>query len=192
MNEERKIAVIDLETTGLNGWNSEVVEVAMVIVQGGVIQDGFHSLVWPGESYFANGRAREALELQGRTVDHFKGAPTTIEVSRALFAKIAGVSRATAFNVQFEKKFLTKRWWLGKEKLSWPFCIMEKASKIMGKAGSRYCPWNDHHESYKWPKLHQAAEFFKVPWKQGELHGALHDAQVAAYIMLEMRKRGDM
>ena len=186
------IAVIDLETTGFDSEYHEVVEVGLVIIRRGNITERFSSLVWPGESYFKDNRALPALTKQGRTVDSFRGASRTMAVSRRLKVLLGGCGGITSFNIAFERGFLEKGRWLGANHFEWPFCIMEVATEIMGKAGSEHCPWNRRHQSYEWSKLSQAAEFFKVPYRVGGLHGAAADADLAARIYLKMKKRGDL
>lgn len=185
------IAVIDLETTGFNPKYHEVVEVGLVIIRREKITERFSSLVWPGEDYFAFNRALPALTKQGRTVDSFRGAPRTMAVSRKLKVLLDGCD-ITSFNVAFERGFLDKGRWLGHNTYRWPFCLMEVATKIMGEAGSPFCPWDEYHHSYKWPKLSQAAEFFKVPYRVRDLHGAAADVDLAARIYFAMRQRGDL
>ena len=185
------IVVLDTETTGLKPAYEEIVEIGAVRIRENEIVGSFQSLVWPGEGFFLGGRAETALNIQGRTVDDLRGAPTTDEVTVMFREFLGGGGDLTAFNVGFDRSFLHKTIWLRNRDFSWPFCVMLKASWIMGEADSPYCPWNNFFGDYKWPKLWQAAEFFGVDFKEKDLHGALVDAKITASILLKMIGQGE-
>lgn len=176
--------MIDIETTGLNPQWAEIVEVGAVIIWNNKIISRLQILIWPGEEAFALPGVKDALIIQGKSIDDFRDGESPHLAAELLNYFIT--DNLTAYNVDFETKFLSKAEWLGAK--HWPFCIMKKASEIMGKAGSLYCPWNDYHQNYKWPKLTEAADFFKVDHKNG--HSALADAETAANILLRMIKMG--
>lgn len=186
--------VIDIETTGLDAFEDEILEIGIVRIDTGRnICGKFSSLVWPGEAVFGRPETKRALALQKREVSDFIHAPSPVEVATAALAFIGDWkdTQITSFNVQFERGFLRRKPWerIGKG-YPWPLCIMDQCSEIMGRAGSPCCPWNEFRKSYKWPRLIEAAQFFGVRYDPQNGHSALHDAEVAAKIYLNTRLYG--
>ena len=184
--------MIDIETTGLNPQWAEIVEIGAVRIKNNKIIARFQALIWPGEEAFTLSGVKDALRIQGRDIDDYREGMIPYDAGRILNEFIDDNEPATAFNVEFERKFLCpernqNNLWV----TNWPFCIMKKASEIMGEAGSHYCPWNDYHQNYKWPKLLEAADFFNVEYGLPDFyHSALHDAEIAANILLGMIEMG--
>ena len=179
-----KQVIIDIETTGLNTVYGQIVEIAAVRVSCKGIVARFQTLIWPGEDAFSLPGVEEALRIQGKTMDEFE-AGEPLETAILKLQAFVGRDRLIAFNSEFEREFL-KEWFPGV--IHWRDCVMLKASNIMGEAGSGYCPWNDYHGNYKWPKLREAAEYFGVLYNLENGHSALHDAEVAALIWIEMKR----
>ena len=182
------MCVIDIETTGLDIFEDEVLEIGIVrIDRGRNICGRFSSLVWPGEAVFSRPETAKALAIQKRQVRDFICAPTSRGVANAALAFIGDWknTQIASFNVSFERGFLRRKAWerIGKG-YPWPVCIMEQCSNIMGRAGSSYCPWSNFRRAYKWPRLTEAAQYFGVPYDDKSGHTALHDAEVAARIYL--------
>ena len=174
------ITVIDIETTGLNPSYAKVVEIGAVkIGSANSIVSRFQTLVWPGEEAFKLPGVDDALRIQGRKMEDFMGGLSTQRAAIVL-AQFVGHDRVLSYNSEFDRKFL----WFSRPD-DWAECIMINSSNIMGEAGSPYCPWNDYHGNYKWPKLREAAKFFNVPCSMKSSHSALYDAEVAAHIFLK-------
>ena len=183
------LCVIDIETTGLDIFEDEVLEIGIVrIDRGRNICGRFSSLVWPGEAVFSHPETARALALQKREVSDLIFAPPPGEVAKAALAFIGDWkdTQVASFNVPFERGFLRRKAWerIGKG-YPWPVCIMERCSNIMGRAGSPCCPWSEYHGSYKWPRLIEAAQYFDVRYDHIYGHSALHDAEVAARVYLK-------
>ena len=190
------LCVINIETTGLNFVNDEVLEIGLVKMdQSGVICGRFSSLVWPGEEVFSRSETSRALSFMKRQVSDFKYAPSPEEVANAVLAFIGDWKKThlTSFNVQFVRGFLHRKAWgrIGKG-YPWPISIIDQCSDIMGRARSPFCPWSDHYQSYKWPRLTDAAHYFKVQYDPRMVHSALPDAEVAARIYQKMIERGEI
>ena len=45
-----------------------------------------------------------------------------------------------------------------------------------------------YEDSYKWPKLSECAEHYKVPVKENELHGSYYDVLVMFRVFYQMTK----
>jgi DNA polymerase III epsilon subunit-like protein len=188
------IFVIDIETTGLNIFEDEVLEIGIVrIDKGRNICGKFSSLVWPGEAVFSNPETARALAFQNRHKVDFIHAPSSEEVAKAAMAFIGGWkdTQIISFNVQFERGFLQRKAWqrIGKG-YPWSVTIMDQCSRIMGPAGSPCCSWDEFRKAYKWPRLTEAAHYFDVPYDPRIRHSALKDAEMAAGIYLKIINQG--
>jgi DNA polymerase III epsilon subunit-like protein len=184
------LSVINIETTGHDIFEDDIIEIGIVrIDRGWNICGRFSSLVWPGEAVFSRPETASALALQKREKSDLMFAPSPDEVAKAALAFIGDWkhTQIASFNIHFERGFLRRKAWerIGKG-YPWPVCIMELCSNIMGSAGSPYCPWNEYHRSYKWPRLNEAAHFFGVRYDHIHVHSALHNAEVAARIYIKI------
>ena len=188
------IFVIDIETTGLNPFEDEVLEIGIVrIDKARNISGKFSSLVWPGEEVFSLPETARALAFKNRHKIDFINAPSPEEVAKATMAFIGDWKDTliTSFNVQFERGFLRRKAWqrIGKG-YPWSVSLMDQCSNIMGPAGSPCCSWNEVRKAYNWPRLTEAAHYFGVSYDPRSRHSALHDAEVSAGIYLKVFEHG--
>lgn len=95
-----KLVVVDLETTGLNPVQDEIIEFAAVRVANGQIEDTFHSLIRPDSAV-----PKEVTELTGIADKDLKKAPRLEEVLPQFLAFIEGHTVA-GHNVSFDYEFL--------------------------------------------------------------------------------------
>lgn len=96
--------VIDLETTGLNPAEAEIIEIGAVKIQGGQITETFQTLVRPRHSLTA-----EISDLTGITDDMLADAPDAETALQALQEFAVGLSFWVAHNKDFESAFLNPR-----------------------------------------------------------------------------------
>lgn len=97
---ELPIALIDVETTGMDSSNDRVVEIGIVIARGGEIVDRKNWLVNPGRPI-----PKEASDVHKITDDDVKDAPPFAAVAREIAAALAGCVPA-AYNASFDRAFL--------------------------------------------------------------------------------------
>ena len=93
--------VLDLETTGLSPTNNEIIEIAMLRVRGGKVQDVFQTLCRPKHkiSSFITG-------LTGISNEMVADAPAVEEVIRDAF-HFLGDDLIVGHNVSFDLRFLS-------------------------------------------------------------------------------------
>lgn len=190
VNDMENLCVIGIETTGLDVLTDEVVEIGIVkVAKGETIIGRFSSLVWPSETVLSRPETARALRLQKREMSDFMHAPKSADVAKVVLAFLGSWknTQIASYNLRFEREFLRHNGW---ERIGngypWSVCLIERCAHIMGLAGSPYCPWDANHQSYKWPRLIQAAEFFGIQIDHRLKHTALHKAEVAANIYLKM------
>lgn len=94
------LAVIDVETTGLDPDNDRVIELGVVLVDAGEIADARSWLVQPGIPV-----PKESLEVHGITNEELRTAPTFGQVRDELLASVAG-RLLVAYNAVFDRAFL--------------------------------------------------------------------------------------
>jgi len=95
-----QVAVLDTETTGLS-WNRDgIAEIAIILVDGGVIAGEHVWLMNPGVPFTA-----EATAAHGLTDQDVAGAPSFADVAPDL-DRVLGDRIPAAYNVPFDRSFL--------------------------------------------------------------------------------------
>lgn len=180
------VIVIDTETTDLGAQRDRedaIVQVGAVAVRMGDIVDEFGSLCWPGERYFAGGRAERALEVSRISMEDLRRAPPDVAVADQLRIWIETHLPAmiTAYNVPFDSPFLeAPPWELHRIGIEWTTCIMQHTSAYLGEMGlNRRHPY---YGNWKWVRLANACHRMNVELTRA--HDAVADARAAAEIMI--------
>jgi len=176
---------LDVETSGKKSPQSHVIEVAAIVLDEHYREIGhFQSLANPGEDalHFAD---PEALRINQITLEMIREAPPAAVVAMDLNKFLDQFWGATfhAFNNEFDQWFLEKNPWTIKPR-RWGECVMNAAMEIMSRAGALSIRYDGKP---KWPKLTEAAAFFKVPYGDG--HRALHDCRVSGQVHAEILRR---
>lgn len=168
------IIILDTETSGFSG-SHEVLELGAVCLNVDVETVGtFSSLVRPSGPVDL-----DALKINGLTMPLLDAAPSADAVFSAFiaWARLGGsVQLVTAFNVSFDKRMMGQTWpaSLG---FPWGECIMRRASQVL--RGNR--------SSYKLLDACTALGVVRGPSQ----HRALADAQAAAAVFVQLRRRGE-
>ncbi len=158
--------VLDTEATGFNVVDAEIIDLAAVRVEGGVITETFYTLVDPG--FFIPDRIKR---LTGITNAMLIGKP---KINRILpeFLKFIGNNILIGHNVIQDMKLLDKytRIYQG-ERFKKPYiCTLYLSRKLLPFLG-RY-------------SLKEVADYFGIRYKR--LHRALEDAVVTAHVFLNL------
>lgn len=95
------LAIVDVETTGLDPENDRVIEIAIVHMRAGKVEDVFTSLVDPAREL-----PPEAASITGITAEELVGKPSFSDLAEELQRRLEG--RAfVAYNVAFDRAFIT-------------------------------------------------------------------------------------
>lgn len=165
-----RFAVIDFETTGLSpAQGARVTEVAVVLIQDGVIVDHYQSLMNAGVRIPQN-----IEQLTGISNAMLANAPSADRIIRHVNQLTKG-SILVAHNAAFDMKFL-----VNESKLAG--CAPEKNSLCTMLLARRFFPDMPDH------KLGTLANRLKIK-PSGSFHRALTDADVTARLFLEMTNR---
>ena len=169
---------LDTETTGLGHVAKyEIREDAVIEIGLAFRLDGdIYSRSWlcnPGEKYFQNGRADEALSVSKIPMDAIMNAPSATEVAVHVKGFLANLHYPLtnrpiplfhSYNIAFDRPFLEKSPWNFEYK--WGENPMLLAADIINP------------ESGRWPRLEDAMHFFNIN-REGNAHSALSDAIAA-------------
>ncbi len=165
---ESTFVSIDVEATGFDPSKSEIIEIACVRVEGGVITDRFSSLVYPGYPL-----PQRITDLTGITNAMLVGKPKMEEVLPK-FLKFVGDSVIVAHRVEKDIAFIDKyyRQLYGKRFRHPHICTFKLAKNILPDL-RKY-------------SLKDLADYFGIEYKR--IHRAMDDAQITALVFLELLK----
>jgi DNA polymerase III epsilon subunit family exonuclease len=96
------IAVVDVETTGLDPKTDRVIEVAVIHMQGGVVTERYATLVNPQQAL-----PEEVVKLTGITPEQLADAPPFAEIAIELHRRLQG-RIFVAYNLSFDRAFLAE------------------------------------------------------------------------------------
>lgn len=172
---------IDVETTGLHPKKgATIIEVALAIYDRDFKEIAWHAETCNPGAWALNVPGIEvALNINHITLAEIRKSAPVKNVSYEIAnmrRKYLPEAHLHAFNRDFDAAFLARDpWQVGLR--AWGNCIMLEAHEIMGPAGALPPKWG----GFKWPKLSEAAAFFKVK-VVGEAHRALSDVRTTAKI----------
>ncbi len=148
--------VLDIETTGLDSENHEIIEIYAFLVEKERITKQFHRLINPG--YFI---PKRITEITGITNAMLVGQPSMREIIYELDDFIKDYI-IIGHNINFDLSFLNRAYklYLHKKISSPSICTLELARKLMPNL-----------KSYK---LSALADYFNIKYEK--LHRAKHDA----------------
>jgi DNA polymerase III subunit epsilon len=167
--KESRIAVVDVETTGFSNQEDRVIEVGIVIFEGGEVVEKYGQLVNPGRPI-----PEVVVKLTGiRDEDVAKEPPfeqvATEVLSRLQDAVIVG------YNLSFDKGFLSME--LERSGLNWP-----EASELDPLIFARQL-----HKGRGGNKLGQVAERLGISLENA--HRAVDDAEATGHVLFALAEQ---
>ncbi len=165
---ESTFVSIDVEATGVDPSKSEIIEIACVRVEGGVITERFSNLIYPGYPL-----PQRITDLTGITNAMLVGKPKMEEVLPK-FLKFVGDSVIVAHRVEKDIAFIDKyyRQLYGKRFRHPHICTLNLAKNILPDL-RKY-------------SLKDLADYFGIEYRR--IHRAMDDAQTTALVFLELLK----
>ena len=179
--KDNKVAVIDIETTGISRKKDLFVEIGIVELdmKTGETKILFDSLVKEpkfGERY----RNSWIFNNSNLIFENLENAPLFDELKEEI-SEIVNQYPITAFNKSFDIGFLKAREINIPKELPCIMMISTKVCKIPNK---------NNRPGYKRPKVQEAWDFFFPNSEYVETHRAADDAIHEAKILFELHKRG--
>jgi len=178
------IGIIDIETTGFTPAKGFIVEVGIVSLDTdtGEVKTVFDK-VCREEGMTAKDRDAWIFSNSDLAIETVREALLLSEMISEIQAIVDALDAVTAFNKAFDFPFLRDRGIeIAKE---WP-CPMLVATNICK------LPSKNGYNSYKWPKVEEAWQFFFPDEPYIELHRGADDALHEAKIVHELFKLGKM
>ena len=162
------IAVIDFETTGISpGQGARATEVAIVLLEGGVVVDRFQSLMKTGAWI-----PPFITQLTGITNAMVNAAPDAAGVMQEA-ARFVGNAPMVAHNASFDSKFWQAELALAGVPAPQPFaCTVLLSRRLYPQAPSH--------------RLGALADYHRLP-RTGQAHRALADAEMAAALLARIQ-----
>ncbi len=157
---------LDVESTGCDPERSEIIEIALVRVEGGMITEKFSTLINPGDTI-----PRRITELTGITYAMVVGKPTFEEVLPKVLSFI-GDSVLVAHNAKKDIQFIDKyhRRLYNKRFKPPHICTLNLSRNLL--------------PSLKRHSLQDLADYFGI--ERAKSHRALEDAVTTAMVFLEL------
>src|SRR5436190_18608253 len=152
------IAVIDVETTGINPWrHHRIIEIAVVVMRhdGSLIRE-FVTLVNPERDIGAS-------RIHGLCSEDLETAPRFPEIAGALIESIADCTAIAGHNIQFDYSFVSVEF----DRMKATFPDIPKLCTLRLSGGGTLRDCCDAH----------SVEF------EGEAHAALHDARATSRLL---------
>lgn len=170
--EYPKSIVIDTETTGLDPFRDELLQVSIIDEEGNVLFD----------SYFKPLRHKEWSKAE--SVNHISpkmvaDAPYINEKAAELYAILSQAHWIIGYNVDFDLNFL-----VGSDIITSEECNAFRTEDVMVQFAEIYGEYSVYHENYKWQKLTTAAAYYDYDWnvKGIEAHNSLADCFATLFV----------
>ncbi len=163
------IAAVDVETTGLSAETDRIIEVAIVHMCGGEVQDRYCTLVNPQTPI-----GPDSTRITGITDADVKNAPTFPKIAKEVAARLKGRA-VLAYNLSFDRGFLERA--LNDSGESWDNDAPQLDPLILARG-----IFPDRRSF----KLGVIARRLNIPLE--EAHRADHDAEAAGNVLYAMRE----
>ena len=180
-DKDKPLVVIDTETTGLSTSNATIVTLGAVILNTGEDEDPhFYMECWPGDEWFEDGKADQALAYNGLTQevlmesgrDQWQMADEFYSWCRQYIPGNEPIPM-TSYNVGFDKRFMTVHAFEEYvDDWQWEKCVMQAFRETLCEG--KY-------------NVKAASEQLSIV-RKGRVHNALSDARVAVDILRKIQE----
>ncbi|MEZ4459548.1 MAG: 3'-5' exonuclease [bacterium] len=164
------LAVIDVETTGLDAATDRVMEIAIIRFEGGQVVDRYGQLVHPGIPI-----PEDSTRITGIKDEDVKDAPRFEEIADEVFSRLQGVG-LVAYNLAFDRGFIKAE--LQRCGMAWPEDAPTLDPLIFARQFFRNSPRKN---------LGAISKLLGIPLE--EAHRAVHDAEVAGKVLFAFEDR---
>lgn len=161
------LVVLDIETTGLNPNEDEILQVSIVSGTGEVLLDTYINPLYKSDW-------EEAQNINGISPDMVKDAPCIFEVIPKINAILSEAKKIVGYNhINFDFEFLDR----------WGVVLPRNAEYIdvMFEFAPIYGEWNDYYQDYKWQSLATCAYYFGYDWGEDKAHDGAADCRATLF-----------
>lgn len=173
MSKKYKIVVLDLETTGFNKYDDEIVQVSIIDQDENVLLNEYckpeYKTEWP-----------EAAAVTGITPEIVADKKPFAFYAPIVEDILNNAEMILIYNAGFDAAFLHAKG------LEFPDDIIRD---VMLEFAEVYGEWNDYYCNYKWQKLSTAARYYGYMFNA---HDSLEDVKATLYVFncMESGMRG--
>jgi DNA polymerase III epsilon subunit family exonuclease len=168
--QQLRLAVIDVETTGLEPEDDRIIEIGIVTFDNGDVQEVYGQLVDPEQPL-----PDDVTDLTGISESDLEGKPTFDEVADDVHDRLTDVG-ICAYNLDFDKGFVEAE--LERAGYSWPDDSPTFDPLVFARQFFKDQPRKN---------LGTIADLLDIPLE--EAHRATHDAKVAGHILYAFSDR---
>lgn len=175
MSKKYKIVVLDLETTGFNKYDDEIVQVSIIDQDENVLLNEYckpeHKTEWP-----------EAATVTGITPEIVADKKPFAFYAPVVEDILNNAEMILIYNAGFDAAFLHAKG------LEFDDSIIRD---VMLEFAEIYGDWNDYFQNFKWQKLSTAANYYGYKFKA---HDSLEDVKATLYVFncMESGERGGL
>lgn len=164
------LAVIDVETTGLDSTQDRIIEIGIIRFERGEVIETYGHLIDPGCEV-----PEEVTKITGIKAEDLKGKPTFKQLSQEIWERLQGVG-IVAYNLSFDKGFVSRE--LERVGLAWP----DEAPTLDPLIFAR-----QFFKNHPRKNLGAISKLLGIPLE--EAHRATHDATVAGHVLYAFEDR---
>lgn len=171
--EYPKEIVIDTETTGLDMFEDELLQVSIIDTDGNVVFDSYFKPIRHSEWY-------EAQNVNHISPEMVADAPSIYEKAAEINAIISQADLVIGYNVGFDLMMLANNGVISIKDIK-SYDVMERFAEIYGE-------WSEWHQNYKWQSLAKAAKYCGYDWSKqnGKAHNSLADCFATLFVKQNM------
>lgn len=169
------IIVLDLETTGLDYNEDEILQVSIIDNKGNTLYDSYIKPVFTEEW-------SDAERINHISPEMVQNAPNIYEEMPKINAILKNVKKIIGYNhYNFDILFLK----------AYGAVFPENAEiiDVMIDFAPIYGEYNEYYDSYKWQKLITCAAYYGYNWGTDAAHNSLLDCRAILYCYNEMKRR---
>lgn len=178
--ETSETIVIDIETTGLNCCEDEVLQISIISDSGKTLYDSYIKPIFT-DSW------KDAERIHHITPNMVSDAPTIYEEMPKINAILNSARLIIGYNhSKFDNTFL--------EQYGAKFPKNAEIYDVMLEFAPIYGEWNDYYGNYKWQKLSVCADYYGYDWNDGAAHNSLSDCNATLYCynkIVNSKTKGD-
>ena len=174
-----RTVILDTETTGRRPGVDEIVQLAIIDGEGGVL---FDSYIRPEKTH----RWVEAQRIHGIAPETVRSAPTLREVADRIQTIIDSADVIVGYSVNFDYSMLACAGirfdgFYKDEPTLRLVDVMELFAPVYGE-------WDEYHGNWKWQKLSTAAAYYGYEWGDECAHDALADCRATLYVWKKLKE----